>query len=323
MSRKNQLMLAIDGGASKTDVVLFTPDGSVLSRVLGGSTNPNDIGFDRAVHNLNILFESVLSEYEGSRTPLLSVFGGFSGGTVGNNRKRYGEMLKQLLPAAQNVENSSDAISALTSGIGRDNGMVLVAGTGAVVFIREDDTISQVGGWGYLLGDEGSAYDLGRGGFNRALRAIDGRGEMTALVELYAEAIGMPIVQAIPEIYQKGKKYIASFAPLVFKAAADGDETAIALVQSCAEELSQLLRAGCRNMQKPPFRVVIVGSMWKSGGILEERLESQLDPQFELCITALPPVYGSALEALYLIDREAGQPFKDNFKASLGEGLII
>lgn len=143
-------IVAIDGGATKTDMVLCTIDGKVLNRVIGGPTNPNDIGFDKSVERLRSMLEELLKNYGGLRANLYSFYAGLSGGSVGSNKEKYALAFKEMLKNTINIYNGSDAINALKSGIGYGDGMVLIAGTGSVVFVRKDDKIAQVGGWGYL-----------------------------------------------------------------------------------------------------------------------------------------------------------------------------
>ena len=68
----------------------------------------------------------------------------------GITKKRYALAFKEMLKNTVNIYNGSDAINALDSGIGCDDGMVLIAGTGSSLFVRKDGEVKQIGGWGYL-----------------------------------------------------------------------------------------------------------------------------------------------------------------------------
>lgn len=315
---ETNLLLAADGDAERSDAVLFRRDGAVLNHVQGGPSNPNEIGLDQAAANIRDLLERALAGYGGLASGLESVFAGFAGGSVGENRKRYYRMLKEMLPGAQNLDNSSDATNALTSGIGMEDGISMVAGTGSIVLVRCAGAINQVGGWGYLIGDEGSNFDIGRRGLQHALMAIDGRGEMTSLVSLFTYHIGKPVVQAVPDIYAGGKRYIASLAPLVMRAAEEGDPVSLRIISECTRHLAQLVLTGCRYLNESPFRVVITGSQWDAGGRLERGVREQLDERFILIKPEHPPIYGAMLEALNLTGEEAGSVFAANFADTYG-----
>jgi N-acetylglucosamine kinase-like BadF-type ATPase len=313
----HDLILAIDGDAERSDTVLLHPDGTVIRHVSGGPANPSDIGSDQAVSNLHTMLEKILAGSGGLSAELRSAYVGFAGGWVGENQKRYYSILRQLLPGARHLDNSSDAINALTSGIGQEDGISLIAGTGSIALVRCCGTINQVGGWGYLIGDEGSSFEMGRLGLKFALMAIDGRGEMTSLVSSFAYHIGKPVVQAVPDIYGGGKRYIAALAPLVIRASEEGDRVAAQIVDSCTEQLARMLQTGSRYLYSEPFKVVITGSQWDLNGKMQSGVQSHLDDRFQLIRPDLPPIYGAALEAIYLLGREPEPGFKNHFAQSL------
>ena len=94
--------------------------------------------------------------------------------------------------------------------------------------------------------------------------AIDGRASYTVMCELllitWADRLLMPYL-----IYMTGKHYVASLAPIVFKAADKGDEAAINILKECANELRSMLLAGCRYLETTPYHVVLTGGIWKAG----------------------------------------------------------
>ena len=351
----NKYIVAIDGGATKTDMVLCNVDGIILERIIGGPTNPNDIGFEKSVEYLRDMLLRLLNNYGGLKAKLYSFYAGLSGGSVGDNKQRYSLAFKEMLVNTSCIFNGSDAINAMNSGIGCKNGIVLIAGTGSVVFVRNNDEIKQIGGWGYLLDDAGSGYDLGRRGFLAALREYDGRGQDTILSSLYSERLGGLVDKFIPEIYQKGKQYIASFAPLVFEAEAKGDDIAGQILDTCAAELASLVKAGAKYLKDSHgtyhthrlhqihypqhsydpieliFPVVLTGGLWKSGDALMKKFKSNLNEEFELVHPELPPVYGAIVEAVVRAKREYGgcdegeilDCFYENFKEGVNSQSAI
>ncbi|NLC44711.1 MAG: hypothetical protein GX783_10590, partial [Clostridiales bacterium] len=304
-------IIAIDGGATKTDIVLCTIEGRVLKRLIGGPTNPNDIGFDESTRLVKEMLAELLKDHEALNTSIYSFFAGISGVGIGENKIKYLSALKNILPNTDFINNDSDGINALTSGLGNKNGMVLIAGTGSVVFVRINDKISQIGGWGYLLDDAGSGYDLGRRGFEAVLRDFDGRGPKTLLSELYRKQLGGAVSELIPEVYRKGKQFIASFAPLIFTAEGMGDETASQILDICSRELAILADTGSKclinqesfeNPSGPPYLTVLVGGLWKGGAALFQRFKNHLSKDFVFIRPDLPPVYGAAIEAVVRAD---------------------
>ncbi len=315
---EQKLLLAVDGGGTKTDVVLFTEDGTVLKRIIGGPSNSSELGFERSSQTLKSLFEKLLSDYDGLKASLYSIYVGLAGGGIGANKDRYKRLFMGLLPNALNLGSGSDAVNGLNSGLGTGDGMALIAGTGSAVFSRCCGKLYQVGGWGHLLGDEGSGYDMASKGLRRTLKAMDGRASSTIMYELFSESIGKPVVDAIPEIYEGGKRYIASLAPVVLEAADKNDEAALYILRDCAYELSSMLTAGSRFLDSIPYRVVLTGGLWNAANkLLEAFVKEQLDERFEYIHPKLPPVYGAAVEAMAFGGLTIDDEFERNFTNTL------
>lgn len=318
MKAEDELLIAVDGGATKTDLVLFSRDGTVINRVIGGPTNSSEIGFDRSVETLRDLFGLLLQGHAGLATAITAVHLGLAGGGLESNRPRYRQFLQDLFPLVRHISNGSDAISALNAGLRTGDGMVLIAGTGSAVFVRSGGEIRQVGGWGHLLSDEGSGYDIGRMGLRRVLQALDGRMPPTRMTGMMHQSIGQPVDKAIPEIYSGGKRFISGMAPLVFRAADEGDEAALDILKESARQLALLLIAGSAFLTNAPFLVVLSGGLWAANDNLLERLVfRQLDDRFKAIRPQLPPVFGSAVDAMSGAGFPVTPVFEQQFKVSL------
>lgn len=126
---------------------------------------------------------------------------------------------------------TSDVVAAHAGALGGEPGVVVAAGTGAVALgVAGDGRVARVDGWGYLLGDEGSGYAVGRAGLAAALRAADGRGEPTALVDLAVARFGP--LDTLPHVVAAGPapaRAVASFARDVAQAARADDAVARAV----------------------------------------------------------------------------------------------
>lgn len=290
--------LAIDGGGTKTEGVRVTADGRILARARVGATNPNDLGRETACARLAALLDQLSAD---SRDAAL--FAGIAG-AIGNE-----DALRAVLAGrAARVGVGSDAVNLL-SAMGRRDGACLIAGTGSVCFARRGEEIRRIGGWGYLLDNGGSGYDIGRDGLSAALRAHDGRGEPTMLTERLTEALGEPVHTAIPRIYREGKPFIAALAPIVFAAAEDGDAAAAAILDRNADCLAELLRAAAAWLgADAPMPVQLGGSILTAADAMRDRLADRVSAGITLHRSPAPPVWGAACEAMALagIEPEAG-----------------
>lgn len=310
-------LIAIDGGASKTDAVLFNENGDIIQRVRLEGCNPNDIGFQGAATVLKNTLDSLLEKVGGRKVQLESAFAGLSGGTIGDYRGLFQKLLCDLLPNTIHIDSNSDAISALSSGAGHTDGCVVISGTGSVGFARLGKSIYRVGGWGYLFDRGGSAYDFGRDALYYTLCAYDGRSEATVLTGILEEKFGIPVPKIVSMLYEQGKTKIASLAPLVFQALRRGDKLARRITDENMHELAKVINAVSDYMVIEPFVTVLTGSMFKDFADMKPFLLKYLKKEHQFVLPELPPVYGAAVEAMAQAEIEIGLEFKNRFKESL------
>lgn len=317
-------MLAIDGGGTKTDIVLFAENGQIERYLRGPGCNPNDVGFDGACRILTSLLLEVVPASQKTDWPLTSIFAGLSGGTIGDYRQRFRQFLQEMFPQTPAVETNSDAVSALSSGIGCGDGCVVISGTGSIVYARLSGELFRAGGWGYLLDRGGSGYDFGRDALYYALCAADGRGPDTALRGLVEDALGGEVTTAVQKIYQLGKPYIASLAPLVFSALDQGDWAAQEILRQNGKELAKTINGvSVRLPEEDVCQTVLVGGVFHSFDKWEPFVIPWLKRRHRFCFPKLPPIYGSALEALHLVGKTPCPEFAEVFQQGIREKLKV
>lgn len=318
--------LGIDGGGSKTEGVLTDLSGRVLAVRRGGSSNPNDVGETQAVALLADLARELMACLPQGTGGDVRLFAGVSGALA--RRNAMTKALANALPEAARVTVHSDVINLLSAMSPTGEGICLISGTGSACFLRHGDTLDRVGGWGYLLDSGGSGYDIGRMALEQVLKAYDGREKATtheALTQALIAHLGDHPARIIPDIYQKGKAYIASCAPAVFCLAGEGDNVAIRILDDNAAALAACLTAAAEKAPEGAcLQVVLGGSLctrepnWplRIKGFLPEAVSRRL----VMTTTDVPPVLGALMEALADeegLDRVAAfRDFKDAFQSS-------
>lgn len=307
-------LIGLDGGGTKTLAALCDETGHILAFAKGEATNPSSVPRDIWEQRLAELLDALTKGIGGRQAAIAGCFGGFGGGGIPGNQQLMHECFRCLLPNAKAIVNGSDSISALTSEIGVGDGIVAIAGTGSGVYARVQGVMRQTGGWGYLLGDEGSGYDLGRRALTAALRAIDGRGAPTLLTGMCEAKLGETLVNAVARIYKEGRVLIASFATVLLEAQAQGDEVACAQAEEAAWAMCEAIEVAGRALKLPVKPVVLAGSVWQPGGFMETRVQALLGDSFRLIRSSLPPVYGSIVEAASLAGISADQAFEAKFR---------
>jgi len=190
-----------------------------------------------------------------------------------------------------------------------------VAGTGSCAYgVGPQGEPARAGGWGYLVGDEGSGYDVGRAGIAAALRAFDGRGPATALVERLLQCFHLETAsQVVPALYHPpggdSKARISDFAPVVVQAALQGDSVSHDILCRAGRELGLSAVAVARQLAlcDREFELGLVGGVFKAGGLIVEPLRDvvlQFAPQARIFVSPWPPALGAARLAWRAVGRD-------------------
>ncbi len=310
-------LLGLDGGGTKTDMLLCLTDGTVVNRSIGGPSSLTGQTEREVYDNIQNTVTQVLSEFDLSKDTIVGFFAGISGAGLKTNQDKYRVVFSELLPNTEKTDVGSDAVSALSSGIGQGDGIIAIAGTGSSVFARIEGVMHQVGGWGYLLGDEGSGFDLGRRAIMSALRMMDNRGKKTSLYEACIEKAGCFMRDFIAKTYAgESKKVIASYAPVLLREAENGDAVALnQLKLSCADMAEAIACAGKDCKRK---LVVMGGSIWKNE-LYRKMVKDSLPDEYNFIAPDLPPVYGSVIQAAALTGVKTDERFENNLRKSWKE----
>ena len=184
---------------------------------------------------------------------------------------------------AASLQVANDATLLLAAGTPDGWGLAVIAGTGSIAFVeRQDGHVGRGGGWGYLLGDEGSAYAIALSGLRAACRSYDGVGPKTLLVERFVKSMGLQDASdMILAVYQGpwDRTAIAGLAPVVMEAAAGGDAIAIGIVRHESGELAQTAAAAIISSSLPMSDLPVAlagGVLTKSEAYREEFLGALL-----------------------------------------------
>jgi N-acetylmuramic acid 6-phosphate etherase len=269
-SGAQNLLLGIDGGGTSTVALLAQrePFGGwrILGRGEAGPCNTHAVGTERAFAALDTAIHQAFAAAQLVREPVASACLGLAGagrpddGTLVRNWARDAAL-------AARVEITNDAALLLAAGTPSGWGLALVAGTGSIAYARSPEgRTARAGGWGYLLGDEGSGYAIALAAVQAVARAADRRGPETILTERILDAMKLGQAQElIPAVYRGGwdRAALAGMAPLVLNAAASGDAVAGEIVRSSAEELARTAVAAVRRLalDHNPIPIALTGGV--------------------------------------------------------------
>jgi N-acetylglucosamine kinase-like BadF-type ATPase len=246
------LVLGIDGGGTRCTAVIATaPESragdaplSILGRGLGGPANPRVAGFDAAQANLAAAVAAARTAAGIGTARLAAACLGLAGVGRAEERDRMAAWARETL-AADHVAVMTDAEILFAAGTLPAWGIVLIAGTGSLALGRtQDHAAARCGGWGPLLGDEGSGYWIALAGLRAAARMADGRGPATALSAALQQRLGAAApADLVARVHDpaSSRDRIAALATDVVAAAKAGDGVAERIVAGAADELAHLV----------------------------------------------------------------------------------
>ena len=271
-------VLGIDAGGTKTVCQLADAEGKVLAEARGSGANLQAVGeleVEKVLHQ-------VMEEAIGDRPVVPSVI---CLGIAGVDRPEDATIVRAIMKRIgykARVVVVNDALVALEAGAPGQPGVVIISGTGSISYGRNaQGEAARSGGWGYVLGDEGSGYWIGRSALRAVLREADQRGPKTQLTQMLLEHFGVGQAQAlIHEVYHTNLKpaAIGALARSVQAAFLQGDQAAVGILRAAADELESAAVSVARRLglvgQEFPF--ILAGGIFRAVPWLEQELSRRL-----------------------------------------------
>ncbi len=291
----------IDGGGSSVRVALLDDRRNLLAESRGETVNPSVVGLEIAASRIHAALFAALEAAGLQPNEVIAAGIGVAGASASHSAGWLRDVVHTVLPQAR-VIPASDYEIALVGAHGERRGVLVLAGTGSLAYgINDTGDSALVGGWGYLLGDEGGGYWIGLEGLRAAIAAVEGRDSHTVLVESLLDALKLEIPRAlIPWLYraeQPRTRDIAALAPVVFAAASGGDSVAQAIVERGADALAACAQAVIRQLRLPSPAIAFTGGLLEADNPLSRALCRRLNLD-ALPVPRFSAVIGAALLAL-------------------------
>lgn len=296
-------VIGIDAGGTKTVGLLADEKGNIVTKARGEGANLVVHG-ELAVEKT---FYQLIQDLE-SPGPIAAICLGMAGVDREEDQDLVREVMRRL-GLQDAVRIVPDPMIALVAGAPDGIGIVVVAGTGSVSYaVDPSGRTARAGGWGYLLGDEGSAFWLGHAAVRQGIRAIDGTGPATTLLDRVADELEIEVPDGLVTWFydQEHFRYrVANLAHVVEEAANEGDEIASALLDQAAQHLARAGRAVSRQLEfAEPYPFVQAGGVFKACPSIYRRLEAILDlPQAQPVRLKGEPAQGAVTLALQLLHK--------------------
>ena len=322
------LVLAIDGGNSKTDLALVRGDGEVLALARGPLSSPHHLGLDGALEVIDDLLAEALDQagIENGKGPVADV------GQLLLAGVDFPAEVEQMQDAAgarglaKNLTVGNDTLAVLRAGTEHGWGVAIVCGAGInCVGVAPDGRQAVFPALGWSTGDWGGGYDAGLAAVMAAARSEDGRGPKTTLEQAVPRHFGLETPMRLAEEIHAGgidHRRVIELAPVVF-AEAEHDAEAGAIVDRLAEEVVTMIRVTLERLELTQHAVPVAlgGGLMQSNdprliGAVKAGL-ARVAPAASVHVTSSPPIVGAALLGLDELGADAGA--QERLRRELGE----
>jgi N-acetylglucosamine kinase-like BadF-type ATPase len=321
MNAPQKFVIAVDGGQSSTLALVATLEGRIIGAGFAGPSNHvhEPGGVERLRTALSQSMTEALSNAHQSADNIVSICLGMTGGA-----EMAADMVQPHFPQAR-LQSYYDSVTALAGASMAQPGVVVIAGTGAVAYGQlADGRSAKAGGWGYIMGDEGSGYDIGRSALMAASQSADGRSESTQLLHTIPAFWGLPNLKAVhTAIYggQMTRPQIARLTVPVVAAADAGDAVARRLLESSGQHLAlaALAVVDQLDMTQTGLDVFPTGGVFQGSSLVKSAFQKAIAmraPAVQVKEAAFPPIIGGLLLALQGADVALDDSVIDTIRAT-------
>ena len=323
-------VLGVDGGASKTLCLAGSPDGHILGLGRAGASNHQVSGLEEAIAQIADSVRQALTQASAEQAAL----GMFclAGADLPEDYAMLAQAIESLGVCQQAVVKN-DTMAALRSGLSRPWGVVVVSGTGTnAAGCAPDGHEIVLPGLGPISGDWGGGSAISLEIIRRVMRAWDGRGQPTILLQMVLDALGAPSPEALIRMLyhnEVAQEQLLGLVPLLFEAANAGDAVACGLVTEVGTEVGVTARTLIRrlSLQDENVEVVLAGGMFKAkGALLIDTVKAVIHEMAPGAVVVLPkvePVVGALLLALEATGVQVDRTIQRNIRTTLPQGLLI
>jgi N-acetylglucosamine kinase-like BadF-type ATPase len=307
----HNLYLGVDGGGTKTHVVLINDEKNIIGEGFSGASNPLRVGLETAVKNIFTAIDKACDEANRSRGDIISAQIGLAGVRREDLRYVIKKNVRERLKFRK-IEVTTDAEIALYAATEGKEGLVIIAGTGSVCMGKNAKGESaSAGGWGPIAGDEGGGAGIARRALQAIAKSSDGRGKPTKLSDYavdYFRAGRLEDLSVAIYAPKVDNVRIAGFAKFVVQSATENDEVAMEVIAEAGRELGLAAVAVIEKLKlkNRKFPIGKVGSIFKAGDLIAKPLLEKVHefaPKAFIAETQNTPGFAAAVMAFNLVKK--------------------
>ncbi len=295
--------IGVDGGGSKTKCILTDENFKILAAAKGGASNPLIVGPEKSARLIHSLISEVIKKSG------VKIVGAAVIGLAGAGRKKNAADVKRALNrietggefSVKKIIITSDVTIFAEGALSGKSGALIIAGTGSIVVgIDKKGNFYRAGGYGKLIGDEGSGYSIGKKGLNAVAKYFDGRLPNSILIKMMMKKFAVPDRDSlILKVYSEKIK-AASVAPLIIDAAQKGDKTARKILDEELNELILKIDPVIKKIREKKINLCLSGGLLATENYYSKRFKKRIGQKYKninIAGSVHPPEMGAAIMA--------------------------
>lgn len=295
--------IGVDGGGTKTLTYLGNMEGNILDSCVFGPSNYYSSGLE----NTKDVFADIVSYYCRKHRFEVNDLVFISLGLAGVDREMDKQVIQDIfveLNISCDILVYNDARTALVGALGKDEGIIVVSGTGSIATGIRNNKLVRAGGWGHILADEGSGYDIGMKTLITIMKSYDGRLSPTIMTKKAIDFLELDDVEDIIGFVHDpntDKKKIAEVSTVAVQAAKEKDKLALDILDQSVEALLQLADAVINKLfsTDESAELTYIGGIITNVGYIRDRFISEIGKKYPN-LTIKKPTQDGAVGALYL-----------------------
>ena len=303
-------LIVFDCGATKTECALTDISGNILYTTTDGAANFLVTGTDGTSKIILSLLNDCIKKSNADYSEIEQMVIGAAGAGRKKDVEKLESSLHEIFSSdgikIKSLKVVSDAQIALQGAFPNEAGCILIAGTGSIIYGKDENgNIYRAGGFGRLIGDEGSGFSIGRKGLQAAAKYFDGRGDETLIVKLIEEKYFIKTAdELITKVYKENFD-IASIAEIVISAAQKEDQIAHHILLEESEELVHHIGTMMKKMSTIDLRVSFAGSLISNDNIYSEMFRDKIKtslPSVKIVAPKHSPIEGAIILAKEMLN---------------------
>ena len=312
-----KIVVGIDGGGTTTVALAADTDGNILAQVSGNTINYNSVGMDKARSNMRSVFSELCEKCGTERFD--AVFIGMSALYKEADEEEVYAFANGIIPADRVMMNSDLYVALQSSGVSAEC-VLVISGTGSMVISRDaGGVIHETGGWGYLLGDQGSAFSIAINAIKTAVTSADGVTSETSLLPAVMKFFNIDEPRLLIDRFYDpviSRDAVASFAPFVADCAENGDETALGIICSEAEFLAKVCCTAIGKLRTHSVPVLTYGGVFLHNEMFRDIFGRRVKEKYPECSVGMlstPPQLGAVYSCIENCTAELRETLRNNY----------